>query len=80
MAEVRQERKQRAVGADLADARRASYTPPRLRGGPDSGLRCRLRCESLTGGPVEPDPVSTGVGSRSCAIRRSESKTAYLAA
>jgi hypothetical protein len=69
MAELRRERKQ-PVDPRLAPL----YTPPRLRGGPDSGLRCRLRCESLTGGPVEPDPVSTGVGSRSCAIRRSESR------
>src|SRR6516162_1460325 len=33
-------------------------------GGPARGLRCRI-----AGEPVEPDPVSTGVGSR-CLIRK----------
>ena len=43
------------------------YNRVHLRGGPDWGLRWRHAHAALSAEPVEPDPVSTGVGSRSCA-------------
>jgi hypothetical protein len=54
------------VAPEVVIACAGGYNRANLWGGPDWGLRCRPApmYQALTGEPVEPDPVSTGVGSR----------------